>query len=198
VQPQAHPSPTPSAGAGRPRPQRARRGLFHGLRLGGAIAAAVASAVVAACVFSLHVGIHPVLTGSMEPDYGPGALLVTRQVPTSTLKPGMIVLFVPPGEHVQFAHRITSVAVTTEGAVVTTKGDRNRVPDPWHARITATRVSAVVGSVPEVGRLLVDIRGTGQIVLALLGGLVAVWAGTRWIFNTPSRPPGRRMTAGGT
>jgi len=158
---------------------------------------ALASAAIAVTVITLHIGVRPVLTGSMQPDYGPGAVLVTRQVSTASLEPGMIVLFVPPGEHAQYAHRITTVHHTADGTIVTTKGDANRTADPWHARITATRVSQVVGSVPGIGRVLVALRGTGQIVLALLGGLIAAWAGARWFFAPPSRTPARRMTPGG-
>ena len=197
MQPQAQPLSNPPSRAERIRARRARRRLLHGVRLAAAGAVAAVSAVVAVAVVTLHLGVHPVLTGSMQPDYGPGAVLVTRQIPTSSLRPGMIVLFVPPGERAEYAHRITTVTGTPDGTVVTTKGDANRTPDPWHARITAGRVSAVVGSVPGIGRLLVGMRGVGQIVVALLGALVAAWAGIRWILSSSSRPPGRRVTAGG-
>jgi len=178
------------------RRQQACRRLFFGFRLAGAVVLFALSAGVAVCVFTLHLGIRPVLTGSMRPDYGPGAILLTRQVPTSSLKPGMIVLFVPPGEHAQYAHRITSVSHSPGGPVVTTKGDANRAADPWKAELTAPVVSQVIGSVPGVGRVLVAIHGIGQILLALIGGVIAAWAGTRWVFSS-SRTPRRRVTPRG-
>lgn len=177
--------------------RRARRRLLHGIRLAIAVVVAAASLAVAACVFTFHLGIRPVLTGSMRPDYGPGALLITRQIPTSSLKRGMIVLIIPPGEQVVYAHRIIEVAGTSRAPVIYTKGDANQAPDPWHARITAPHVSEVVGSVPDVGRLLVGIRGVGQILLALVGGALALWAGSRWLLGSSTRPQNRRATAGG-
>jgi signal peptidase I len=197
VQHQVQPGGDPSARARRSRTRHARRRFFHGLRLAAALVVAAVSATVAISVFTLHLGIRPVLTGSMRPDYGPGALLLTREVPTSSLRPGMIVLLVPPGEHAAYAHRITSVSGTPNAPVITTKGDANKVADPWHARITASRVSEVVGSVPGVGRPLVLLRGPGQIILALAGGLLAAWAGARWLLAPSSRAPGRRAPAGG-
>ena len=70
----------------------------------------VALAVLAFAVVAFHIEVRPVLTGSMVPTYGPGSLLVTKPVPVTDLHKGMIVLFVPPGERAEFAHRITSVS----------------------------------------------------------------------------------------
>ena len=179
----------------RVRLRRARRRVLSGLRLGASALLLGLSAIVTVSVFTLHLGIRPVLTGSMRPDYGPGAVLVTRQVPASSLRPGMIVLLVPPGDHAAYAHRIATVSGSPDAPVITTKGDANRAPDPWHAKITAGSVNQVVGSVPGVGRVLVGMRGLGQITLALIGTLVAGWAGARWFFSS-SRSWDRRTTAG--
>src|SRR5664280_1359908 len=191
------PSRTESPRARRMRARRARHRAYHWAGAVGAGMALVASAVVTVSVFTLHLGVRPVLTGSMRPDYGPGAVLLTRQVPLAAVHPGMIVLFVPPGDHAEYAHRITSVTGPASAPIITTKGDANEVADPWHARLTTPSVSQVVGSVPGIGRLLVGLRGTGQIVVALLGGLVAAWAALRWALTPSSRQPNRRATAGG-
>ena len=158
---------------------------------------AISSAVMIS-VLTLHLGVRPVLTGSMRPDYGPGALLVTRQVPVSAVVPGMIVLFVPPGEHVEYAHRVTSVRDSPDGPVITTKGDANAAADPWHARITAGTINEVVASAPGIGRVLIAVRGTGQILLALVGAVVAIWGGLRWLLGSHSRPSARRTSSQGT
>ncbi len=160
------------------------------------VALVMVSAAVALGVFAFHMGFRPVLTGSMRPDYGPGAVIVTRRVPVTTVHPGMIVLFVPPGEHVDFAHRVATVTGPRNAPVITTKGDANKSADPWHAKLTSPTVTEVVGSVPLVGRLVVGMRGIGQILLAILGSFVAAWAGTRWILGS-TRPSGRRV-AGST
>ena len=123
-------------------------------------------------VVTLHLGVRAVLTSSMRPDYGPGALLLTERIPTDTIRPGMIVLFVPPGETSEYAHRIVTVSGPKDAPVVTTKGDANKTVDPWHAKLVSPTVSEVIGSVPGVGRLLISVRGTGQILLAVW---VACW-----------------------
>lgn len=143
---------------------------------------------LALVVLTLHLGFRPVLTGSMRPTYGPGALLVTRPVPVSSVRPGMIVVFTPPGEQVQFAHRVATVTGSSSHPVITTKGDANPAPDPWHAELTSATVPEVVTSVPWVGRLLIGMRGSVQLVLIVFGGLVAIVAGTRWILRPSGRP----------
>jgi signal peptidase I len=146
---------------------------------------------LAVATLSLHLGFRPVLTGSMRPTYGPGALLVTRQVPVQSVHPGMIVLFTPPGEHAEFAHRIATVSGPAAQPVITTKGDANLAPDPWHARLTSASIAEVVAEVPWVGRLMVGMHGTLQIALIVLGGLLAAVAGSRWILA----PQGRAVAA---
>jgi signal peptidase len=146
---------------------------------------------LAVAVLALHLGFRPVLTASMRPTYGPGALLVTKPVPVQSVRPGMIVVFTPPGEDVQFAHRITTVTGAHSHPVITTKGDANPAPDPWHAELTSATVPEVVATVPWVGRLLIGMRGSMQLLLIVAGGLMAVVAGTRWIL----RPSGRTATA---
>jgi signal peptidase I len=166
-------------------------------KLGVAVVAVGLSALVAFSVVSLHLGVRAVLTGSMRPDYGPGAVLLTERIPVSTIRPGMIILFVPPGESSEFAHRVTSVTGSKDEPVITTKGDANKAPDPWHAKLVTPYANKVIGSLPGIGRVIVAIRGTGQIILAVLGGLIAAWAGSKWILGSP-RPTGRRTTAGTT
>jgi signal peptidase len=138
---------------------------------------------LAVAVVTQHLAIRPVLTGSMRPTYGPGALLVTKPVPVGDLHKGMIVLFVPPGENAEFAHRIASVTGPTSAPIITTKGDANPAPDPWHARLTAASVPEVVATVPWVGRLTAGLRGPLQLLLIVVGGLFAAVAGTRWILR---------------
>ena len=178
----------------RRRVERRRRNL-HLAKLAAACLTLVFSAVLAVSVVTLHLGVRAVLTGSMRPDYGPGAVLLTERIPVGAIKPGMIVLFVPPGEHGEYAHRVTSVTGSKHGPVITTKGDANKAVDPWHAELVTPYANQVVGSVPGIGRVIVAIRGTGQIVLAIVGAIVAAWAGTRWILS-PRRTSGRRTPAG--
>ena len=161
-------------------------GVLRWLITVGAAALMVASAVVALAVVVFHTEVRPVLTGSMVPTYGPGALLVTNPVPVNDLHKGMIVLFVPPGKRAEFAHRITSVSGSRSDPIITTKGDANKAPDPWRARLDSATVPEVVATVPWLGRLMVGLHGPIQIVLVVLGGLIAGVSGTRWILRPRS------------
>jgi signal peptidase len=174
---------------------RRQRSLYL-LKLAAACVALALSAALAISVVTLHLGVRAVLTGSMRPNYGPGAVLLTQRIPVANVKTGMIVLFVPPGKHSEYAHRITSVTGQRTSPIITTKGDANSSADPWHARLVTPYANQVIGSLPGIGRVMVAVRGTGQIVLAVLGGLVAAWAGTRWVFSP--RRASRRPTPVGT
>ena len=153
------------------------------------------SAALAISVITLHLGVRAVLTGSMRPDYGPGSVLLTQRIPASAVKTGMVVLFVPPGKHSEYAHRVTSVTGLKTSPIITTKGDANTAADPWHARLVTPFANQVIGSLPGVGRVIVAVRGTGQILLAVVGGIVAIWAGTRWILS-PRRTSRRHVPLG--
>jgi signal peptidase I len=178
------------------RRHRARRRRSLSLvKLGGACVVLAMSTVLAVSVITLHLGVRAVLTGSMRPDYGPGAVLLTQRIPVSLVKSGMVVLFVPPGRHSEYAHRITSLTGQRNSPIITTKGDANRAADPWHARLVTPYANQVIGSLPGVGRVIIAFRGTGQILLALIGGIIAVWAGTRWV-SSPRRPSRRNPSVG--
>jgi signal peptidase I len=170
---------------------------FHRVLVGlitvcaGALTAAAAA--LALMVVAFHIEVRPVLTGSMVPTYGPGALLVTQPVPVTDVHKGMIVLFVPPGQRSEFAHRITSVSGGRSHPIITTKGDANKAPDPWRARLDSPTVPEVVASVPWLGRLMIGLRGPIQIVLIVLGGLIVSVSGTGWILRP--RSSNRRAVA---
>jgi signal peptidase I len=160
--------------------------VLSGLLTACLAALTVVCIVAAIAVVAFHIEVRPVLTGSMVPTFGPGAILITRPVPVTDLRKGMIVLFVPPGEHAEFAHRITSVGGSTTAPTIGTKGDANKAPDPWHAQLTSPTIPEVIGTVPWVGRLMVGLRGPVYLVMILIGGLVVGVGGTRWILRPRS------------
>jgi signal peptidase len=143
----------------------------------------------AALLFFFHLSVQPVLTGSMRPTFVPGSAVISRAIPVSDIRPGMIVIFVPPGHSASFAHRVVTVSGTEGDRIVTTKGDANPAADPWHARISAPRIQQVIGSVPVLGTVMVTMHG-GALRVIVLGtaGLFIAITGTRAILRTPSRP----------
>ena len=154
-------------------------------------------AAAGALTVVLHLHAMTVLTGSMKPTYGPGAVIITRSVPTRTVRPGMIVVVVPPGETSPFAHRVTSVSGRGMHPTITTKGDANPAADRWHVTIGASTVPKFVGEVPAVGRIPLALhspRGRA-FAFAALGLIISLFgAGQLFVFarrldTAPAQPP---------
>src|SRR4051812_19598751 len=76
---------------------------------------AVALVALSLCVglavakFALHMSAASVLTGSMRPAFKPGDAVITKPVAVSEIRPGMVILAAPQGEHTAYAHRVTAV-----------------------------------------------------------------------------------------
>lgn len=115
--------------------------------------------------------LSPVLSGSMRPAFSPGAAVVLRPVPVSTVRPGMIVEFVPPGQSAPYTHRVISVTGSPSRPLIRTKGDANPAPDPWQVQLNGPDVNEVVGSVPYLGRAMLFAHQPGAL-LALIGLVV--------------------------
>jgi signal peptidase I len=162
------------------------------LSLIAGVVAATTAAVLGAAVFWFHVSFTPVLSGSMRPTFDPGSLILTRQVATSAVRPGDVIVIVPPGESSSYAHRVQTVTGPAGHPVVTTKGDANPAPDPWKAQLLSTHTTEVIGSVPKLGLLIVTLHHRGWRVLFLaFAGLVLAVAGFRAIAESPpARRPG--------
>jgi signal peptidase I len=132
----------------------------------------------------LHIGFSPVLTGSMRPAYAPGDLLVTAPADVSSLNPGQIAVFTPPGETVPYAHRITAISGSPAQPVLTTKGDANPAPDSWRATLTQTQVPVVIAIVPSAGNALLWIQNpVPRALLTALFGLTLTGGAVRWILK---------------
>jgi signal peptidase I len=175
---------------------RPRRGVLR--RVGGWLATAAIVLVslallgTAGLLFFLHLSVQPVLTGSMRPTFGPGSVVVSRAIPVQAIRPGMVVIFVPPGDSASYAHRVVSVSGSRSHPVLVTKGDANPGPDPWHARIDAPSIQEVVFAVPDLGRLMVAAKGPVAVAgLILLAGLLVGLTGVRSILGTRERRSAR-------
>ena len=155
-------------------------------------ATAMGMLAIAAAIFVLHLGLSPVLTGSMRGTFDPGAAVLTQQIPVDAVKPGDVLQFTPPGESDAFTHRVQTVKHSPTGLVITTKGDANPAPDSWHAQLSGPTARKVVFAVPEVGRLLVALHQRETRALALaFAGLVFSALGFRAVITagTPRTPP---------
>lgn len=132
----------------------------------------VAMAASAVAVFWFHLAVHPILSGSMRPTFGPGWLIITKPIPVSQVRPGEILLFKPPGSNASFAHRVIHVEGSPNHPIIQTKGDANPVADPWKAQLKGTSAYQVVAEAPKFGWLLAG--GARMWLRASLIGLVGV------------------------
>jgi signal peptidase len=139
----------------------------------------VTTALVTTAVLMLSIGvvfriadlhIQTVLSGSMRPTVSPGDMAVTQAVSISSLRVGDAIVFFPPGQSVPVLHRITSLKATPAGLQITTRGDANRVDDPWHVTLHGTTAYRLVGVVPFVGWLS-ELQRPALLLAGLLLGL---------------------------
>jgi len=141
-----------------------------------------------ALVFFLHLTIDPVRTGSMVPTYGPGWAVLMKPIPVADVRPGMIVAFDPPGSSAGYVHRVVTVSGPPNRPVITTKGDANRHPDPWHAQLTTPTVPRVIWEVPFLGSIMLDLQQRStRVGLMGFGGYSIAGAGSRAIITPASR-----------
>lgn len=129
-----------------------------------------------ACVLAVAVVIpriggatpYTVLTGSMQPHYPPGTLVVVKPTATDDLKIGDVATYqITSGEPDVATHRIVGVGVNVEGGrVFTFQGDANPSPDP-----------APVQPVQVKGKLWYAVPYLGYVNDAISGSQrqIAVW-----------------------
>lgn len=143
-------------------------------------------------IVTMHVATQTVLTGSMRGTFDPGALVFTRPIPATAVKPGDVIVFTPPGHDDAYTHRVVSVSRHGDRPVVTTKGDANRLPDAWKAELAGSTVPKVIGHVPHLGRALLAVQGRGvhTALLALLGLVIAI-SGSRLLLGSSKQHSAR-------
>lgn len=131
-----------------------------------------------AAIFIVMNDVHftRVLSGSMAPEFHRGDTLMVKPVPRTELSLGQIaVLPSQDNDGTQFAHRIIFIKKSGLNVYVKTKGDANKVADPWMMRILSKKVPVVLSVIPTKSVPLVQVgRGT---VFTLLGAMIFI-AGT--------------------
>jgi len=126
-----------------------------------------------------------VLTGSMQPAFNPGDVVIVRPTDAENLQIGQVITFqAESGNPELTTHRITGVAFTGEGRQYVTRGDANGADDPVPVKPEQIR-GTVWYSVPYLGHAAVWASGAtvrtvvdlAALALILYGGyLVAAGA----------------------
>jgi signal peptidase len=163
------------------------RRLLASASLVAVIAGVLAVAVPAVGIATGRWRLVPILSGSMAPKIPTGSLALATPAPTGSVHAGEVVLFrTPIGDHHLTAHRIVRVLRRGAHPVVETKGDANRRPDPWRARLSGTTVWRIRAAVPQLGYAAVFAR-RGRFLLLAVAALIPVGLSLRVLWRKPHR-----------
>jgi len=135
-----------------------------------------------------------VVTGSMEPAFDVGGLVVTRPVPSKDVAVGDPILFKEKDAEAYICHRVIDIKEMNNEVFFQTKGDANEYPDP---DLVSSQVSEVIFYVPHVGKVASYLNQTPiifmgkelsvTILLVLALGLMAIGLELKniweWTFN---------------
>lgn len=100
-----------------------------------------------------------ILSGSMEPSFGAGDVVVTTPAPTSSVRVGDVITYEAPvpGRPV-VTHRVARVISGGRRPVVVTRGDANAADDPWHAQLTGDTIWRQRAVIPGAGTVIRTLR----------------------------------------
>jgi signal peptidase I len=146
-----------------------------------ALKVATWAAVVCAAAVGLAVGLpyafgfksFTVMSGSMEPAIGTGAVVVERPIAPREARVGDVVTFKDPegGERL-ITHRVKSVRVSGGTARFVTKGDANNAVERWTVPADGS-IGRVAYDVPKVGYAMAYAGGRhGKLLLIVLPALL--------------------------
>jgi signal peptidase len=152
------------------------RGIIRPAR---ALFAAVLSIMVLALLVPSMVGgaVLTVRSGSMEPSYPVGSVVVVWPTPPERVGVGDVVTFVDPQRGANVTHRVVEVDTGLDGRrSFVTRGDANDGPDARPVR-EAQLVGRVVATVPKLGVVAAGLRTpVGWFAMVVLPALLYVAA----------------------
>jgi signal peptidase len=170
----------------------ATRGKAAARRAGRfASGAALAVAVVAALVCLLPAlwgwQRYAIVSGSMAGSYDRGTLVLAEVVPVAELRAGDVITYTPPagaGPRHLVTHRIHSIERGDAGRpVFRTKGDANRIADPWTFTLDRPTQARARAGIPYTGFALSALgrRDVRMVAIALPALLIALFTlGRLW------------------
>ena len=117
--------------------------------------------------------------GSMQGTYDKGSVVFEKVVPTSQLRVGDVITYIPPassGVTNLVTHRIVSAQHGPKGVVYRTKGDANPSIDPWTFTLDRPEQAVVEFDVPHVGWALLYLADPShrKLVVGVPAGLIAL------------------------
>jgi signal peptidase len=117
---------------------------------------------------------YTILTGSMQPHYPPGTLVVVKPAPINRIGIGKVITYqLRSGEPTVVTHRVVAVRMTVKGdRMLQTKGDANDSTDPKWVRPVQVK-GELWYAVPYLGRAtnLLTGRERQAVLLVVVIGL---------------------------
>ncbi|WZH53511.1 MAG: signal peptidase I [Nocardioides alkalitolerans] len=142
---------------------------------------------------------YTILTGSMEPTYPPGTLVVVREVDPDDIVTGDVVTFqLRSGEPAVATHRVVGTGRSTVGGevVLTTKGDANATADAEPVRAVQVR-GRVWYAVPWLGHVGAALGApTRQVLVYVAAGALLLYAAAMVVAGVRERRAGVTSTGG--
>jgi signal peptidase I len=120
-----------------------------------------------------------ILTGSMQPNIGVGAVVIDKPIKPGEARPGQVVTFPDPSNHGRLlTHRLLHVSERDGKVYAVTRGDANDTSERWNVP-AGEEIGRVAFVAPKVGYLRQWAAGMGGRLAALaalvLWGLSAIW-----------------------
>ncbi len=139
-------------------------GYFIGFALPG-----IVLAVTAFVLLTSRAGweYDAIISGSMEPLYHVGGLVVIKPVDPARLQVGDVISFKYPDVGTPICHRVIDIKDTASGLVFTTKGDSNGDADPDPVAASMVNGRAVT-RLPYIGRVA-DLANAGRERMNVFG-----------------------------
>jgi signal peptidase len=99
------------------------------------------------------------LSGSMEPTFSTGDLILVTQEPVTNIRVGQVIsIHAPTGYHTLTTHRIVRIVSAGPHPVVETKGDANTAIDPWKTQLVSNSVWTYQLTLPLGGTVIRALR----------------------------------------
>jgi len=137
---------------------------------------ALTSVAGAAYIVINKIHFARVLSGSMQPQFERGDVLVLKPIARNAVTQGQV-LMLPAGQDdgSLFVHRVIEVDRAKGATLIRTKGDANPVPDADTLRITSTQVPLVTGVINMSWAPMIAV---GKAGIVFLFGLLLIVLGS--------------------
>src|SRR4051812_10481433 len=149
------------------------------------VGAGLATTALVVAMATSFIRVSVVKTGSMAPGMPAGSLLISRRVPSASLKPGDVVTLRRPGSSLFVTHRVVRVDHTTAGPALMTKGDANTAVDDWRVPLP-TPTWRRIGSTKALAWLTLHKGPWAHLVVTLAPAYLAAGLLLAWLW-APTR-----------